>query len=194
VVLLLLSACNVRKRTFARTDGITDAAKSGQSKEEFMPPLHPAFVHFPIALIAFSFVMDLLGRILKIPSLKSAAFWALIAALITGAITAITGLVDYSHEPLGDTTRYATFHMYTGIVLVVAVILLTAWRWAIRRKPNMSPGGLYLIAALIVTGLTTFQGWYGGEMVYSQGAAVAPAGKSSEPPANGKQRLDKVTP
>jgi uncharacterized membrane protein len=159
-----------------------------------MPPLHPAFVHFPIALIAFSFVMDLLGRILKIPSLKSAGFWALIAALITGAITAITGLIDYSHEPLGDTSRYATFHMYTGIVLVVAVILLTAWRWAIRRKPNMSPGALYLIAALIVTGVSTFQGWYGGEMVYSQGAAVAPAGKSSETPDKGKQRLDKVTP
>ena len=27
-----------------------------------MPPLHPAFVHFPIALVAFSFIADLLGR------------------------------------------------------------------------------------------------------------------------------------
>jgi hypothetical protein len=33
-----------------------------------MPPLHPAFVHFPIALVAFSFVTDLLGRLLNKPS------------------------------------------------------------------------------------------------------------------------------
>jgi hypothetical protein len=31
-------------------------------------------------------------------------------------------------------------------------------------------------------------------MVYSQGAGVAAASKGTEPPANGKQRLDKITP
>ncbi len=28
-----------------------------------MPPLHPAFVHFPIALVVFSFLADALGRL-----------------------------------------------------------------------------------------------------------------------------------
>ena len=51
----------------------------------------------------------------------------------------------------------------------------------------------YLIAALLVMGLVLFQGWYGGEMVYSQGAGVAATGKGTEPAPNGKQRLDKVT-
>ncbi|MDX6559155.1 MAG: hypothetical protein QOF72_2204, partial [Blastocatellia bacterium] len=50
------------------------------------------------------------------------------------------------------------------------------------------------IAALLVVGLTLFQGWYGGEIVYSQGGGVAAAGKGTEPATNGKQRLDKVTP
>jgi len=40
---------------------------------------------------------------------------------------------------------------------------------------------------------TAFQGWYDGEMVYSQGAGVAASGKGTEPPTEGKQRLDKVT-
>jgi hypothetical protein len=44
-----------------------------------------------------------------------------------------------------------------------------------------------------VMGLVLFQGWYGGEMVYSQGAGVAATGKGTEPPSNGKQLLDKVT-
>jgi hypothetical protein len=48
-----------------------------------MPPLHPAFVHFPIALVAFSFVTDLLGRLLNQPSLRAAGFWSLIGALVS---------------------------------------------------------------------------------------------------------------
>jgi len=42
-------------------------------------------------------------------------------------------------------------------------------------------------------GLALFQGWYGGEMVYSQGAGVAATGKGTESAVNGKQHLDKIT-
>jgi uncharacterized membrane protein len=157
-----------------------------------MPPLHPAFVHFPIALVAFSFVMDLLGRFMKNSSLRAAAFWSLIAALVTGAIAGITGYWDFTHQPLGDTSKYADFHMDTGLILIGAVILLTAWRWWMRRRESIA-GAPYLVLAALVVGLTLFQGWYGGEMVYSQGAGVAAAGKSAEPAINGKERLDKVT-
>jgi len=72
-------------------------------------------------------------------------------------------------------------------------VILTAWRWFLFSRRDRSPGIPYLIAALLVMGLVLFQGWYGGEMVYSQGAGVAAAGKGTEPPANGKQRLDKIT-
>ena len=82
--------------------------------------------------------------------------------------------------------------MDVGIVLIVAVVLLTAWRWWIRHRESVT-GAPYLILAGLVLGLTLFQGWYGGEMVYSQGAGVAAAGKSAEPSINGKERLDKVT-
>jgi len=47
-----------------------------------MLPLHPAFVHFPTALVGFSFITDLLGRLLNRPSLRSAGFWSLICALL----------------------------------------------------------------------------------------------------------------
>ena len=149
-------------------------------KGEIMPPLHPAFVHFPIALVGFSFVMDLLGRILNNRSLRAAGFWSLIVALITGAIAGITGYWDFTHQPLGDTSRYADFHMDVGIVLIVGVILLTAWRWWIRRRESAT-GAPYLILADLVLCLTLFQGWYGGEMVYSQGAGVAAAGTGTMP-------------
>jgi uncharacterized membrane protein len=158
-----------------------------------MPPLHPAFVHFPIALVAFSLVVDVLGRLFNKPTLTAAGFWSLVGALIMGAITAITGYYDFTRDTLGETARYADFHMDVGLVLVACVIALTLWRWLGYARRAIAPGVLYLVAALIVTGLTLFQGWYGGEMVYSQGAGVAAAAKGTEPPQNGKQRLDRVT-
>jgi uncharacterized membrane protein len=159
-----------------------------------MPPLHPAFVHFPIALIGFSFITDLLGRLLNRPSLRAAGFWSLIGALIGGAITAATGYFDFGRDTLGETARYVDFHMDMGFILVGCVVALTAWRWFAYARRDLSPGIPYLLAALLVVGFTLFQGWYGGEMVYSQGAGVAAAGKGTEGPANGKQRLDKITP
>jgi uncharacterized membrane protein len=158
-----------------------------------MPPLHPAFVHFPIALVVFSFIADLLGRLLNKPSLRSTGFWCLIGALVSGAITAATGYYDFTRDTLGDTSRYVDFHMDIGWILVGAVVVLTLWRWLVYARRDLPPGIPYLVAALLVVGLTLFQGWYGGEMVYSQGAGVAAAAKGTEPPSNGKQRLDKVT-
>jgi len=87
-----------------------------------MPPIHPALVHFPIALVTFAFVADL------------------VAYLSTG--------------------RY----------------------W-----PRVG------LAAFLTLGITVFQGWYGGELVYSQGAGVAAAGKGTEPPSAGFDRLSTVT-
>jgi uncharacterized membrane protein len=159
-----------------------------------MPPLHPAFVHFPIALVVFSFLTDALGRFSNKASLRAAAFWSLIGALVFGAITAAAGYYDMIRlrGVLGDTFRYVDFHMDVGFILVGAVVVLTAWRFIYARR-DRSPGFPYLIAALLVMGLVLFQGWYGGEMVYTQGAGVAATGKGTEPAINGKQRLDKVT-
>lgn len=79
-----------------------------------MPPLHPALVHFPIALVGFSFITDLLGLLLKKPSLRAAGFWSLIGALLGGAIAAVTGYYDFSRDALGETSRYVDFHMDMG--------------------------------------------------------------------------------
>ena len=160
-----------------------------------MAPLHPAFVHFPIALVVFSFISDSLGRLSRRPSLRSAGSWSLLGALVFGAITAATGYNDMTRTRavLGETFRYVDFHMDLGWILIGAVVVLTAWRWFLYTRRDRIPGIPYLIAALLVMGLVLFQGWYGGEMVYSQGAGVAAAGKGTEPATDGKQRLDKVT-
>ena len=106
-----------------------------------MPPLHPAFVHFPIALVVFSFLADVLGRLFNKASLRAAGFWSLIFALLFGAITAATGYYDMvrTRGVLGDTFRYVDFHMDVGFILVGAVVVLAAWRWLVYTRRDRSP-------------------------------------------------------
>jgi hypothetical protein len=83
--------------------------------------------------------------------------------------------------------------MKLGWILLGCLVGLTFWRWRISRQSKFRQGALYIVAALLVVGLTLFQGWFGGELVYSQGAGVAAAGKGTEPPSAGLERLTEVT-
>src|SRR5258706_682127 len=126
-----------------------------------MPPLHPAFVRFASALVGFSVNAGLLGRLLNRPVLRSAGFWSLIGALLGGIAAAATGYFDFGRDALGDTDRYVDFHMDMGWILLGSVVVLTAWRWFAYARRDLSPGVPYLITALLVVGLTLFQGWNG---------------------------------
>ncbi|HXG86182.1 MAG TPA: DUF2231 domain-containing protein [Pyrinomonadaceae bacterium] len=55
-----------------------------------MPPVHPAIVHFPIALLVLSVFADLFGYIYTSDSLRGAGWWSLAGANVYAAATAIT--------------------------------------------------------------------------------------------------------
>jgi uncharacterized membrane protein len=49
---------------------------------------------------------------------------------------------------------------------------LTLWRWTIYKQPAHSVSATYLDCALLTMALAAFQGWLGGELVYSDGVFV----------------------
>jgi len=110
-----------------------------------MPPLHPALVHFPIALVSFSFITDLLGRLFNRSSLRAAAFWTLIGALIGGACAAAAGYYDMTRDTLGETYKYVDFHQDMGWILVgaVAVLNIRPQKSAFSPFPLASRVGVY---------------------------------------------------
>lgn len=157
-----------------------------------MPNLHPAFIHFPIALVLVSFLCDFFAYVLRNSSLRSAAWWTLLAGGVFGIIAALTGLWDRSHVPMDDVaSKFVDFHMWIGFAVLAAVATLMIWRGFIfsrRQTINFA----YLTAALLATVLVLFQGWVGGEVVYSFGVGVAPAGQSRESPEMAQRRLKEV--
>ena len=150
-----------------------------------VPPIHPALVHLPIGLVILSVVMDLSARITKREplraSLRAAGFWSLFAGLIGGGLTIAAGYIDMNRAALNPQTHeFVDLHLTIGWVLAGALVILTAWRWLIWHRGQMTINTSYLVAAFLVLGITLFQGWYGGEMVYAYGAGVAPAGQGTE--------------
>jgi uncharacterized membrane protein len=138
----------------------------------FLPPpsfspdhLHPILVNFTAALVPASVGSDLLGRLLRKPSLHQAAWWMLIYA---AAITPLTGLAGFWwKKQLGDALppEIVLRHQWLGIGLAVSLLPLLAWRWRISRN-HSEPGGAYLSVALALVAALVVQGSLGGLLLF----------------------------
>ena len=157
-------------------------------------PIHPAVVHLPIAFVLLSAAADLCARLAKSEQRRAAfrtvGFWSLLAALIGGVLAIAAGYLDLHRDALAaETSTFVELHMTIGWALAVCLVFLWAWRWLIWHRGQMTINTSYLIAVFVVLGLTFFQGWYGGEMVYSYGAGVAPTGQGTETTQAAQSRL-----
>src|ERR1044071_6189983 len=139
-----------------------------------LPPIHPAIVHFPIALVIVAFFADLFGRNSPRPSVRNFGLGCLILALGIGVLTLVAGYIDMVRLPLASPAHeYVHIHMYAGLALAAVLIALTFWRWRIFQSGMQKIGPGYFGLAVLLLAMTLFQGWYGGEMVFSQGVGVA---------------------
>jgi uncharacterized membrane protein len=159
-----------------------------------IPPIHPALVHLPIAFVLLSVVADFAARASKRESRRAAfrsiGFCALVAGFIGGGLTIAAGYLDMNRDALAPATHeLVDLHMTIGWVLGVTLAILTGWRWLIWHRGQMTINTSYLVAGVLVLGLTFFQGWYGSEMVYSYGAGVAAAGQGTESAQAAQSRL-----
>jgi uncharacterized membrane protein len=148
-------------------------------------PVHPALVHLPIAFVLLSVAADLTARLTKSEPRRAAfrtvGFWALIAGLVGGALTIAAGYLDMNRATLTpETQELVDLHETIGWILGVSLVILSAWRWLIWHRGQMTINTAYLVGAFLVLAVTLFQGWYGGEMVYAYGAGVAPTGQGTE--------------
>ena len=62
-------------------------------------------------------------------------------------------------------------HRLMGLVLLAAIIGLTFWRWTMYAADGVVPM-VYLDLAVLTVALAAFQGWLGGELVYTDGVFV----------------------
>ncbi len=151
-----------------------------------MTPRYPAVVHFPIALAILSVVADAIAWLTRdsaiAPSLFAAGWWALVGAVVLGAVAVVLGLSDMRHETIEHEAHLRVHHhMRVGFTVLGALGLLFVWRLVGVLNGTFAVGLGYLVVAVMVFALVMYQGWLGGELVFRYGVGVAPTGQGRHP-------------
>ncbi|MFA5975779.1 MAG: DUF2231 domain-containing protein [Elusimicrobiota bacterium] len=137
--------------------------------------LHPAFVHFPIALIPAALLLYFLGILLAKPALNIAGRACLYFSLISGIVAVWTGLIAQDSFPHNEVIHHMMqTHRTIGLILMVLLGLLTLWSfWHDDQRPRGAWAFILVLAG--ATYLVLQNGDLGSRMVYIEGAAVKPA-------------------
>jgi nitrite reductase/ring-hydroxylating ferredoxin subunit/uncharacterized membrane protein len=144
-------------------------------------PLHPILVAFPIAFYTGTLLFDILAKAYS-PEFLFTAYNLEIAALVSAAIAAVPGLIDYIYTvpPRSTGKKRATKHALTNVSVIVFYLAALIYR-ADKEVPN-----IMILIALEAAGwvLLLFAGWMGGTLVYRNQIGVDPryadAGKWKE--------------
>lgn len=145
-----------------------------------LPPLHPILVNFTAALLPASLISDVLGRVLRRESLRSAGWWMILYAAIVTPLTAAAGWLwryqmgDMDHSEM-------VIHQWLGTMLSVIFVLLAVWRGRIQLRGE-TPGVSYLIFTSVIVIALIVQGDLGGRMSF--GAAPSEDAAGSVAPAS----------
>ncbi|OFZ53414.1 MAG: hypothetical protein A2428_10100 [Bdellovibrionales bacterium RIFOXYC1_FULL_54_43] len=140
--------------------------------------VHPAFVHFPVALLPSSFLLYLLGVLMRRRTLVTSGRSCLYLGFGGAAIAVLTGVLAEDTFPHGQQVhRMIETHEAIGWTVLSLSLLLTVWSfWRADGMPRHVWGFLGLLG---VTSLLVLQnGDIGSRMVYLHGAAVKPAADS----------------
>jgi uncharacterized membrane protein len=149
--------------------------------------MHPAFVHFPIALLMVSLVLELIAVVSRREQLARCAGIVLLLAVLGAVAAVITGLMaEEVVEAQVEKTAAADLlaaHRIAALVVTGLALLLVVWRLTLRLEP---PKGarrwLYLAVLLAACVLVGATGRLGGTMVYGHGVGVSPVMERPAPP------------
>jgi len=135
-------------------------------------PIHPMLIPFPIGLLVFSFVSDLIFWWGSNPIWKDIAFYTMLGGIIGAAAAAIPGLIDWATLTDRATVRVANWHarvnICTLLIFIADFYLRTSSGSALIVNMPMLPVALSVVG---VIGLG-IAGWLGGQLVFAHGVAV----------------------
>jgi uncharacterized membrane protein len=154
-------------------------------------PIHPALIPFPIGLLVFSFVADLIYLWRGNAVWRDyVAFYTLLGGIIGGAAAAIPGLIDWAMLTDRAAVKVANWHARVNII----TLLIFAASFYLRTTSGAgwiaSMPTLPLVLSVVgVIGLT-IGGWLGGELVFRHGVAVTEQAKQTpqQPESQGHAR------
>jgi len=141
--------------------------------------VHPALVHFPLALMPLSIGADLVGRTTDSDALMNLGKRTMPLAVAGGLVAGVAGLMAQSQvQAEGKALEQLKTHRTLNLGLVIAATAMAAYR-ARTEKPGLG----YLLAGLASLAVLNYSAYLGGSMVYQRGVGVEAAdGVRAQPP------------
>ena len=137
----------------------------------FLIPLHPKLVHFPIALIITALFFELLSRLFKKNLLSEAAVLVYCFAVVFTPIVVLSGLSEQSRLHLNHPilTQHKTFALLTMWMATVSLPIL----WLLNKFFPKSFKNLFLLLLIILSITVSLAAFYGGKMVYEYSVGIS---------------------
>lgn len=131
---------------------------------------HGVAVHFPIALLIVSIVMDVLAN--RRPALRQTAWYLLLIGTLGAVLATITGLIAHLPYEESQYTGAIERHQYTAFATTAVFVALAAWRWRSARRDDLPSSAVYVGVSLLGLAVLVVTGYLGGQLVYELGVGV----------------------
>jgi uncharacterized membrane protein len=144
----------------------------------FLPdPLHPALVHFPIALSLLALLFDLAARHPRARHWTDGAVALWLAAALGAVVAVLTGNAAHDDAVVPPAARaLVERHHDLAVLAMWLLVALAALRLALAFKGWFRGVAAWLLIALAagLAGLVGYVGHLGGQMVFKHGVGTAP--------------------
>ena len=148
-------------------------------------PVHPAVVHFPIALSLVAVLLDVVSRRHRARGLESGGAALMVLAALGSIAAVVTGNAahDEAVVPAAAAALVAR-HEQVGELAMWLLCALAAVRIALALKGwfKGSVAWIYLASAAVAAALVGYNGYLGGRMVFEHGVGTAPVQRALAPP------------
>ena len=150
-------------------------------------PIHPILIPFPIGLLVFSFVCDVIVRAgWGTPVWHDVAFFTMAGGVIGALVAAVPGFIDYLslvRRPATANSRVAaiaTTHMALNLTVVVLYVVNLILRT--RSAPDAALPFWLSLLGVVLLGMS---GYLGGALVFEHRVGVTEHSTSGSPAGTG---------
>lgn len=143
--------------------------------------LHPAIVHFPIALLVVAALLAILSLFNKKESIREWMFRNLVFGVVFAPLAIISGMIEEQSLQHNEAIHSVLIiHKYNAFVILGVYAVLTFWFWKRKNTMQSKEYAVWVVCLLLGTGLVAYQGYLGGKMVFDLGAGVKPMEESMQ--------------
>lgn len=126
---------------------------------------------FPVALLSLVPVTDIVFLATRDPFWARVSFYLLIGGLVSAAIAAVFGLVDFLGIHQARSHRAGWAHVFTNVGVMTLGLVNLLLRTSTSSLTVPEDG---LLLSLLTAALLAVGGWYGGELAYRHRIGVMP--------------------